>query len=740
MVGLLTSRSDAEQTENYTWTKQEISNETYFRPGQFVTKVDNNSTNAPVLQQKSITRDGATYTTSYSAFDTYGNPTSVSEAGPNGGSRTTTLGYYTDTSKWIIRQVQNESFSGGSVTRNFDGNGNLTSITRDGVVTTYSYDGQGNVSSATLPRSLTSSYSSYKRGIAQSETQPEGIFISRVVSDAGNVTSETNGESRTTAYTYDGLNRVKSIDYPAGSSATISYGTASKTATRGSLTETTQYDGFGRTTSITLGGIARSYTVDALGRTTFASDPASSAGTSYQYDILNRLTRVSHSADGTYQAIAYGAASKTVTNERTKSTTSTYRAYGDPDRQFLMGIASPVSAANLSMARNSRDLVTSITQAGITRTYGYNGSYYLTSVTNPETGNTTYGRDSAGNMTSRTVGSSGLTTFGYDGQNRLASVTYPGSTPAVTQSYTRTSKLQSVTTSAVSRNYSYDANDNLTNESMTINGITLAATYGYNTLDQLSSITYPRSGSVVSYSPDVLGRPTQVSGYVNSVSYWPSGQISQINYGNGTVTAYGQGTRLWPSSFSTQKGGTFYSNSLYGYDGVGNLTSISDFTDSSYTRTLNYDDIDRLASASGPWGGGTIAYSGGGNITSQSFGTFSLIYSYDGSNRLSSVSGYRAASYGYDAYGNITSGAGNSYAYEGAPNLTCINCSDPALKIAYVYDGLNRRVSVTKGGVTSYEFYDSRGNQLVEYTPSQSNKLVEYIYLGGKRVAQRVSP
>jgi YD repeat-containing protein len=50
----------------------------------------------------------------------------------------------------------------------------------------------------------------------------------------------------------------------------------------GSLTETTAYDGFGRPTSVTLGGIKTTYRYDELGRRTFVSNPASSSGTTFQ--------------------------------------------------------------------------------------------------------------------------------------------------------------------------------------------------------------------------------------------------------------------------------------------------------------------------------------------------------------------------------------------------------------------------------------------------------------------------
>ena len=738
-VGLLKSKTIGSlHTETYTWDKQKISSENFLRPGVFNLKVDMGETNASILTQRTVERDGATYTTTYSGFDTYGNPASVAEAGTSGGNRTTSLTYNINTTKWIVNQLKNESFSGSSVTRNFDGDGNMISITRDGVTTTHSFDSQGNVASTTFPRSFIHNYSNYRRGIPQSENQPEGVSITRVVSDAGNVTSETNGEGRTTGYGYDGLNRVTSIDYPTGTSVTISYGSASKTATRGALTEATIYNGFGQPTSVSLGGISRTFQLDAFGRKTFESDPGSGSGTTYEYDILNRVKKVTN-ADSTSQTISYGSGSKAVTDERSRTTTFTYRTYGNPDQQFLMSINAPEASASVTIQRNSRDLATQVTQAGLTRQYGYYSNYYLQSVTNPETGTTSYGRDAAGNMTSRSVGSSGTTNYTYDNQNRLSLVTYPGSTPSVTNTYNKIHKLLSATSSTGTRSFGYDGNGNLTSESLVVDGLTFAATYTYNSLDQLSSITYPRSNTTVNYAPDTLGRPTQVSGYVNSVSYWPSGQINQISYANGTTSSYGQNSRLWPSNFSTQRGGTTYISSGYTYDGAGNLTNINDSVDDTYDRTLSYDGINRLSTVSGPWGSGAINYNGAGNITSQVFGASSLNYTYDGSNRLSSVSGSRNATYGYDAYGNIVSGSGTAYTYDGAPNLRCFNCADTVNKIEYAYDATNHRSVITKGGVKTYEMYGANGNLLMEFTPSSYNHMVEHIYLGGKRIASKTS-
>lgn len=484
------------------------------------------------------------------------------------------------------------------------------------------------------------------------------------------------------------------------------------------------------------GGITATYQYDAYGRVTFQSNPNDSVGTSTEYDALGRITKVTH-PDSTWRSFTYVAATVTERNERANLTTRTYRGYGDPDAALLMSIAAPESAANVSITRDPNGLIRSVTQAGLTRNLDYDTRNYLISETHPETGTTTLERDAAGNITARIIG--GIRTeFGYDGLNRPTGTNFPDSTPDITQTWSKTSQLKTVTSSEAARTLGYDNNDNLTSESLAIGATTLSATYGYDGNDQLATITYPISARAANYAPNALGRSTQVSGYATAVTYWPSGQMRQIDYANGTVSTYEQNSRLWPSAFSTRRGSFYSMSSTYGYDGAGNMTSIVDAVDSSMNRTLGYDGIDRLTSATGSWGSGTIGYDGAGNITSQSLGSFSLSYIYNGQNRLASVSGSRSASYGYDAAGNVTSAGGATYNYDAVPNMRCANCGG-GNRSDYTYDGARNRVKVVKSGVTTYEFHAANGDLLVEYTPSQASRLVEYIYLDGKRIAQRVS-
>ena len=265
---------------------------------------------------------------------------------------------------------------------------------------------------------------------------------------------------------------------------------------------------------------------------------------------------------------------------------------------------------------------------------------------------------------------------------------------------------------------------------MTVDGRSLAVNYGLDSLDHVNTITYP-SNRVVTYSPDSLGRPASVAPYVTAVSYHPSGQVGGMGYANGVTAAVTFNARMWPSNYTATKG-TALVNRTYGYDVAGNLTSITDTTDSTGNRTLGYDAIDRLTSAAGSWGTGTLAYDGDGDITSQVLGSFSLSYGYDTSNRLSSVSGSKGYTFTYDVYGDVTSNGISTFTYDDAPVLRCANCA--TTPIQYTYDGRNMQVKTVKGALTNYSLYAANGDLLGIYD-SAGAPIKEYAYLSGKLVA-----
>ena len=125
-----------------------------------------------------------------------------------------------------------------------------------------------------------------------------------------------------------------------------------------------------------------------------------------------------------------------------------------------------------------------------------------------------------------------------------------------------------------------------------------------------------------------------------------------------------------------------------------------------------------------------------GNITAQKLGTFSLAYAYDTKNRLSNVTGSKAGAVTHDANGNMVKFGTDTYTFDTASQLTCVNCANATTKQAYTYGADGNRVMVTKGTAKTYEFVGADGQQLLDYEVA-TNKLTDYIYLGDIRIAQK---
>ena len=455
-----------------------------------------------------------------------------------------------------------------------------------------------------------------------------------------------------------------------------------------------------------------------------------------------------HNADASYRSFTYsssaGVPTLAVRDERGYITTHAYRGFGDPDKQELMGITAPVAAASVSMQRNGRGLVTSATQAGVTRSFNYDSRYYLTSTIHPEVGTTTYARDDAGNMTAKRVGTSGFSIFEYDGRNRLKRVTYPSGSPSiVTNWYSRTDKLKTVSNAVATRAYGYDNNQNLKTESLVVDGLTLAATYNYNANDQLASIVYPVLGRTANFNPDVLGRPTTIQvpyGSMLNTGFWPNGQIFDIAFAGGSRVTYGQNAREWLNAVTVKTGdGVTRIASTLTHDVTGNLIGVADSVDASYNRTLIHDGINRVTTINGPWGVGSVAYDGAGNVLTQVLGSETRTNTYNAQNRLAGVTRSLAgatSSYPitYDAYGNVKSTLGDGYGYDNASNLTSKTSG-----WSIGYDGANTRVKTDIAGVKTYEFRSAHGLLLAEWKKQNGfyDTLKEHMHLAGKEVAEQ---
>jgi RHS repeat-associated protein len=483
----------------------------------------------------------------------------------------------------------------------------------------------------------------------------------------------------------------------------------------------TTLDGFGRPSYVNTNGIAQDIAYNALGFKSFESYPGSTSGTSYGTDVLGRVTGVVH-PDTTSRTYSRSGNAVSVRNERNYTTTYTYRSFGDPGREgdrALMRIDAP-EAISTVFDRDIIGLPRSVTQGGVTRSYEYNSNNFLITETNPETGVTTYGRDAVGNMTSRQVGASPVTGYAYDGLNRLRTIDYPDTTPDVSYQYDGNNNVTVVDNGIARRTNQYDDNDNLFTETVAIDGLSFSVAYGYNSLDYLTSITYP-SLRQVSYMPDAVGRPTTVIPYVNTVAHHPNGVPSGLGYANGQTTGIELNNRQWISRIAAQRPGVGYAMDLsYGYDGLGNVASLTNVVDPLESKTMSYDGVDRLVQA----GTESFAYDAAGNITSKGWMTFTYV-----NNRLDRTSdGLRVY---YDSYGNITK-RGYAYSYDHASNMyRCCGNS-----YGYAYDGNNILVRKQRlDGLKLGYFVYVNGNRLIGEYDGTGAWVREHAYLGSKLVA-----
>ena len=738
------------RTETFTWGSQVISPQAELSKD---TGLYDPAATAPILANKTTVQDESTYKTTYSNHDTYGQPGTVTESGQK--QRTTTVTYIRPNNLWMLGKVAQQTISGiGTISNTYDAKGGLTRTNRFGVITDYAYDAMGNVKTLTDANGKVTTYGDYYAGVPRVVTHPDGTVERRVVNTSGTLASETDPLGRTTAYTYDSMNRLTSITPPKGVGAkvNISYsfgpnGTL-ETLTRGSYKRVRDYNQLGQLITQTESGGSAAIVVtakyNANGQQTFVSHPnygvAGTLGESFSYDALGRLTGITH-ADGTHITKAYQNGNKVaITDERNNVTTETYAAYGEPSERVLTGISQPGGVqTNLTVDNLGR--VTAIAQDGLTRTFNFNGKGFLASEVHPETGTTAYTHDAVGNVLTKKVGSAAADSFSYDARYRLLKATYGGSALVLNNSYDKAGRLLTQGYNGATWTYSYDTHDKLTSETLALAAPARSYkfTYAYNVLDGLASVTYP-SGLLVDYAPDAYGRPSKAGIFASGLSYHPNGALKALNYGNGRTLSVAQDNKRMRPTERRVGGADFPMQLRYAYDGANNLTQISDLQNSAYTQTLGYDSLNRMTSAKGIWGAATYAYNTRGDLTSQSIAGRSIGYGYDAQGRLSTLSGGVVANLGYDAKGNVLKARGE-YGYDLAGNMSWL-CLSPRSTCAsapderYSYDGNGRRTLITDASSKQQVTVYGQGGQLLREDDAVGG-FKEYIYAADERIALR---
>lgn len=684
---------------------------------------------------------------------------------------------------------------------------------------TYRFNTDGTLAGVKDGRGNETTFASWYRGVPRSVSYPNLEGESAVVNDDGTIASSTDELGSVTAYGYDSMGRLNKITYPTGDTrawalttrdfsrvATVEYGIAAghwkQVLQTGNGRTSTFYDAQWRPVLTlvedTTTAASRSYTVkryDGAGREVFSSYPvktltsvadATLKGVTTEYDGLGRVKKSSQYSElGTLVTTTdyLPGLQVKVTNPRNFSTTTSFQLFDKPSTDAPVRISLP-EGVTTAIDRDSFGKPRSITRSGgsgasavsETRSYVYDANERLCKTLNPESGATIVNYDDSGNiawsadglsLTSAVCDRASVTddlktTRTYDKLNRLLSVATPLGKADVVTTYERDGAVATVSAAnpdggAVVTTYSYNKRRLLTREAQANGQVLYAVDYGYNANGHLESMTYP-DAEQVTYAPDALGRPTQVTGtsavYASGVTYFPNGAISGFQYGpqggGGPVHTMMQNERLLPKRSQDMLGATAILDDEYSYDKNGNVLDIYDRAQ-QIDRAMGYDGLDRLTNANADnlltttaydalWGVGTYSYDALDNLRSADQGTRKFRYEYDVNWRLQNIKdpvGAVIYTFGYDAQGNTISKGTQTFAFDSSNRMNSAMVLSGAGSQVYRYDGLGRRVQTTDPDSKATYWLYTQAGQVLYSAEARRRRNISYIYLGGSQIATR---
>ncbi len=526
----------------------------------------------------------------------------------------------------------------------------------------------------------------------------------------GNVGKIKDPNNVETQYTYDERNRIKTITnlsttaqvqyfydirgnldhviLPEGNQIIFSYNLANKlTEIRDNLGNKIQYQ------YDVEGNRTREETKDPQGTLKRYLD--------FTYDAYRHLKKIIN-PDTNYTEYSYdGRENRTSAKDPRNNTTNfTY----DPLTR-MKDMTQPLSIIT-HYGYDTQGNQASVTDPNTNITQYYNDDYGRKNQTNsPDTAITKYQYDPAGNLIQKVDANGTTVNYTYDALNRLAAIQFPADpNQNITLTYDSVAvtngigRLTGRVDPSGSYTFYYDTQGNLNKEEKTIAGILYTTQYAYNKNNFLTSITYP-TGRTINYTPDQVGRISQVSTTLNgqpktlasAIDYLPFGGIKALTYGNALSLNQGYDNQYRISSIVV---GSIL-NLTYGYDPNGNINSILD--------------------AVNPPGGQALEFPG--------------TYSYQsGTNKLTHIEGTPPIDYGYDSNGNITTENTWTYVYDLSNQLIRVLSGGNQVG-EYAFNGAGQRIKKVTQTETTIFHYDLWGHLIAE-TNQTGQMLAEYVYVG----------
>ena len=336
-------------------------------------------------------------------------------------------------------------------------------------------------------------------------TADQGVEVAKTYDPWGRVSTETDGNTNTTTYLYDGMGRLSKTEYPsptkgAGTSSTTDY-------------EQLGYDPYGNITSRRLrDGTSIGYTYDHLNRLTNKNLSGSEPDVTYGYDLLGRPTSVSQS--GNALSFTYDALGRLLTETGPEGTlTSTWDASGRrTELQWPDGFY-------VNYDYDTLGEMTKVRENGATSGVGVLASY-------------TY--DNLGNRIGATYGNGTTSTWTPDAMSRLSSLVQnlAGTVYDLTKSFTYNPANQIASVTSSNDAYAWNAAANV-NRNYTTNGLNQYAVSGGVSLgyDARGNLTTSGSNSYT-YSSENLMKTGPGS---TTLTYDPLLRLYQVTQGSTTT-------------------------------------------------------------------------------------------------------------------------------------------------------------------------------------------------------------
>ncbi len=605
---------------------------------------------------------------------------------------------------------------------------------------------------------------SYRKGDLWKIVDPVGHAVEYLTYDgAGRVTSQRDATGLLTSFEYHprgwltatrvhGVNgapdRVTRIDYwPTGLTKQITQPDGSYVSYR--------YDAAHR-----LVGIA-----DAAGNSVeYVLDNAGNTIAENTRDATGRLTR-------TLSRI-YNARGELVTQADASSNPTDFAYDGNGNRTSVTDALGRVTAHEYDPLNRLKRSVQDVGGIGAESQFKYDALDNLVEVTDPkglktsyvrnafgevvtqnspDTGQTSFTYDAAGNVATRTDARGVTARYAYDALGRTTGVTFGDPTADIQYIYDQPStfcaegeragagRLASMIDSSGRTDYCYSAMGDLVRRVQAVEGQALMLRYAYDAFGRLQSMTYP-DGSLVDYGYDALGQ-------VGSVGVTPAGGAREVllqgaqslPFGPQKSWTFGNGRRLdrsydldyRPQTISDGRDGL---NVAFGFDPVGNITSLTDHQQQDQRVTLNYDALGRLTAFRDDQSGAAIeqySYDATGNRLSFSNSAGLQAYGYPlDSHRLASVDGVART---YDAMGNTLSiGDDWQYAYDLAGRLGSATRAGSA-QASYRHNAAGQRVLHQSGAERTFHLYGEMGEWLGAYDVTGASTQ-QVVWLGSKPI------